>query len=318
MIAVVYYHAYQHTACADGLTAAAITREALAARHPNGQAGVICLPIHYGQPAEIPDIDACEGIWFVDYCPTAEQLEGVLSALGEHVPVTICDHHASQQATGEALAATRDTLRFFYASEDSGASLVWHHFHPGQPMPALVEDVRDIDLWHWQRPHSYGVSILISQNNSLRFAAEMLAPEGYAHHLATARAIGDFHMGLASQQARSAMLADVRVCRDGDIVWSSPGRIPVLATDETTSSLAVSRAARDHQDHTAIDIAVGFHTTVDKHGTAIIKLSVRGLGQDSTLPLTQSLGGGGHYSASGARASRVEILADENRVIFHA
>lgn len=320
MSVIVYYHAK----CPDGLTAAAVTRHALFMRQniPNDE--VLCLPIQYGKLVSIPDElpSVLERIYFVDYCPDHEQLSTVMQRLGNDIPIIILDHHISRKETGETLARDHANIAFVFDNNQSGASLCARQFQSSSAhtvLASVIQDVRDIDLWHWKRPDSYGMSILIGQKNSVDFTEALLDQATYEAYLPTARALSDFHRDLALSQGKSSMLAKVKLIDGDTLLWESHGMIPVLATDGMTSSLAVNRAIDYHQMDTQADIGIGFYTSMNKEThQAIIKLSVRGNGEHSTLAVTQPLGGGGHYNASGAKASRVEILADQNLVIFHA
>lgn len=319
MSAIIYYHAN----CPDGLTAAAVTRQYCRKHLGMPTRNVICLPIHYGTPPEIPEAlpSALQHIYFVDFCPDADQLDVALETLGHEVPITIVDHHITQQDVGRQLEGDYPNLTFIFDNNESGASLCAKHLlclSEGS-LPYVVRDVRDIDLWHWERSTSYGITTLIGQKNDIGVVDRLLDAEGYFGLLPTAEALSEFHQGMAQKQAQAAMLAHVQVKRDGALLWESQGMIPVLATDGMTSSLAVNRAIDRYQTDMETDIGIGFYTSMDQDSLkAFIKLSARGNGEHSTLEVTQPLGGGGHRNASGARASRIEILADENRVVIHA
>jgi oligoribonuclease NrnB/cAMP/cGMP phosphodiesterase (DHH superfamily) len=91
-----------------------------------------------------------------------------LRALGEVAAhVLVLDHHVSardhfesDRGLDNALRAHGHLVRFDL--ERSGATLAWHHFHPGVPAPSLLAYVEDQDLWRWKLPGSEEVNAAIS------------------------------------------------------------------------------------------------------------------------------------------------------------
>ena len=66
--------------------------------------------------------------------------------------VTLLDHHETAAAE---LAGLDNCV---VDQSKAGSVLAWEHFHPGQPVPHLLEYVQDRDLWQWQLPDSQAVS----------------------------------------------------------------------------------------------------------------------------------------------------------------
>lgn len=316
MSVIIYYHAN----CPDGLTAAAVTQEFVRKQLSVGEP--ICVPISYGITPYLPSdmVTVPEHIYFVDFCPNLEQAHAILDHFGRHIPVTIIDHHISQKEMGHQLEKARSNISFIFDNEESGASLAYKHFYGASDddLPKVVADVRDIDLWHWERPDSYGFSTLIGQKNDISFVTDLLVDEFYLEMLPTAKALSEFHWDIARKQARAAMPAKVTIFQGEQVAWQSQGPIPVLATDGMTSSLAINQAILCHQDVTQMDIGIGFYTSLDTDSqTYKVKLSVRSNGEYSTLEATQPIGGGGHRNASGAVAKRIDVMADQGVVSIY-
>jgi hypothetical protein len=70
--------------------------------------------------------------------PTLEQMRADAKSL------TILDHHKTAQ---EAL---HDFPGAVFDMKKSGARLAWEHFHPGAPVPLLIQYIEDRDLYNWQ------------------------------------------------------------------------------------------------------------------------------------------------------------------------
>jgi len=70
--------------------------------------------------------------------PTLEQMRADAKSL------TILDHHKTAQ---EVL---HDFPGAVFDMKKSGARLAWEHFHPGAPVPRLIQYIEDRDLYNWQ------------------------------------------------------------------------------------------------------------------------------------------------------------------------
>jgi hypothetical protein len=100
---------------------------------------------------------------FVDIAPDNESLHD-LTEQAERV--VVLDHHVSSRerymsdpSLENRVEAGGHLVRFDL--EHSGAVLAWHHFHPDEPVPALLRYVEDQDLWSWKLPRSEEVNAAI-------------------------------------------------------------------------------------------------------------------------------------------------------------
>ncbi|MGE4159610.1 MAG: phosphoesterase [Planctomycetota bacterium] len=66
--------------------------------------------------------------------------------------LVVLDHHISAQKELGDLDFCHFTM------DKSGARIAWEHFHPGAPVPELILDIEDRDLWKWQRPDSRAIT----------------------------------------------------------------------------------------------------------------------------------------------------------------
>jgi oligoribonuclease NrnB/cAMP/cGMP phosphodiesterase (DHH superfamily) len=70
--------------------------------------------------------------------PTLEQMRADAKSL------TILDHHKT------AKEALHDFPGAVFDMTKSGARLAWEHFHPGAPVPRLIQYIEDRDLYNWR------------------------------------------------------------------------------------------------------------------------------------------------------------------------
>jgi hypothetical protein len=124
-----------HGKCADGFGAA------FAAWLRLGDAADY-LACHYGDPP--PAVEGRE-VFILDYSFEPE----VLRAMGLQArSITLLDHHISAQKRLQGLALACPHRLYFDLSR-SGAAIAWEHFHPGQPLPYLLQAIQARDLWSW-------------------------------------------------------------------------------------------------------------------------------------------------------------------------
>ena len=172
----VLYHAH----CPDGFGAAwaAWTRLGETATY---------IPVRHGVPP--PDLPECGRLFLVDFAYPLEEL----AQLGEAAAhITILDHHKSAQS---ALAEIREPSRLdpdntqpglfaLFDMDESGATLSWQYFQPGEECPELLLYIKDRDLWQHALPGSQAVNAAIrSYPYDFTLWSEKLADEHAITHL---------------------------------------------------------------------------------------------------------------------------------------
>jgi hypothetical protein len=156
-----------HGNCADGFGAAwAVWRRF-------GDA-VRYVPAFYGQ--EPPDV-ACKNVVLVDFSYKLSVLRSMLASgdVDQAETILILDHH---KTAAEDLRDIRPPdegydpetwrrgweswgtwpVRCQFDMNRSGAVMAWEFFHPGEPVPALLQYVQDRDLWRFNLPRSREVA----------------------------------------------------------------------------------------------------------------------------------------------------------------
>jgi uncharacterized protein len=122
-----------HGGCKDGYGAAW-------AAHLHFKATADYIPAFHHKP--LPVFRPESEIWFLDFCPRAQQLVELLDA--GHM-VNILDHHAT---TREILETVQNpNLKAVLDIEQSGAVVTWKHFFPRRKVPLLLQYVQDRDIW---------------------------------------------------------------------------------------------------------------------------------------------------------------------------
>jgi hypothetical protein len=131
---LVLYHGH----CADGFGAALSAWLAL------GDAAEY-RPCLYGEPT--PDVSGRD-VFILDYSFEPD----VMHALGRQARrITLLDHHISAQKRLQHIHLDCD-CRLHFDLGRSGAVIAWEYFHPGQPVPYLLQAVQARDLWTWDVP----------------------------------------------------------------------------------------------------------------------------------------------------------------------
>ncbi len=130
-----------HKDCTDGTAAAAVILK----KFPEA----LVFPLHHSYTREdlqpiISLIDNETDFYTID-CAL-----GVNEMLNKGVKVTTIDHHASVKESCEKLSKENSNYSFVFDNDRSGASLSWNYFFPDQELPELIKYVEDVDLWKWK------------------------------------------------------------------------------------------------------------------------------------------------------------------------
>lgn len=130
-----------HKNCTDGFTAAWVAHRALG----RGE----LMQANYGDAP--PDVRG-QDVVIVDFSYPRDVLVGMREQANS---LLVLDHHKTAQEELEGL----DFCVFDMG--ECGASLTWKHYHPGVPLPPVVEYVKDRDLWLWTKLFSKEISAYI-------------------------------------------------------------------------------------------------------------------------------------------------------------
>jgi hypothetical protein len=132
MAAIVLYHAF----CADGFGAAWAAWKKLGA-------SASYIPVQHGVPP--PAIAPGSEVYILDFAYPRAEIESIRSRVAS---LRVIDHHHT---------AEEELRGLDYAIFDDGKSaavLSWEFFHPGEPVPEVLQYVMDRDLWLYRLPRS--------------------------------------------------------------------------------------------------------------------------------------------------------------------
>ncbi|HNZ91330.1 MAG TPA: phosphoesterase, partial [Acidovorax sp.] len=135
---------YHGRNCPDGFGAA------LAAWRYYGDAAEF-RGLDHGEIQSVDDLPALQGraVYILDFSFPAE----ILRAIDERAAkLVMLDHHKSAAEKLTGFACRCGVVHF--DMDKSGARLAWEFFHPGQPVPALLQYIEDRDIWKWAFPES--------------------------------------------------------------------------------------------------------------------------------------------------------------------
>ena len=276
-----------HKGCQDGLAAAAC-----ACISPYNGTDYLpnFVPMSYGDvktflaKPDIIEILKGKNILFVDFSFKRKDLEYLKTLANK---VMVLDHHKS------AMEDLKDVEGCFFDMEESGASMAWNYFFPGEPLPLYIKYVKDRDLWAWKlrensEPFYYGV-VDIKGKTELPFAYTLyfrdsevlLAVEHGKHIMAKNREI-------IQERVIEARTRHVRI--DGNEY-----KIMILEVD---SFFLISETAEYMYTHNDVCFTVIWKHKPEK-GEYILSFRTN---QDEidVSKIAVYYGGGGHAKASGA------------------
>lgn len=260
---LVIYHGH----CPDGFCAAWIARKALGEidLHPVGPEG--------GAP---PNVIGRE-VFVLDMAydrATIEQMHSDAASL------VVLDHHATNQ---EKLAGLPYCT---FDNDESGASLAWKHFFPEEPLPWLVQYVRDRDLKRLELPGWREVS-----------AVTMSTPHHFAawDRLADRTAEDAIHLG-----------AGIREHIDNYIAAVISKAFPVQIGQYTVACVNVPHPNMPDVLDALVDastpIAMGFYWNKDRWA-----YSLRSRGDFDVSEIAKQYRGGGHKNMAGFTSGSILI-----------
>lgn len=287
LVACVVYHG----GCVDGLFGLAVVRRALEGKGYEVRA----IAGAYNKP--LPSMEGAALVVCVDFCPTAEQLQDLRAA---HDNVTVIDHHDTARPL---LEHVRGMMEVVFDMDESGATLAWRHYFPGEPMPALLGYVRDRDLWRWELPGSKPINYMLQKLKRHEGALPPFDLWGHGGYIDSLKSMGDVEMRVRDE----AVLSAVARCH-----WRQVGvhRVPCTMMQLWESELG-HELLNAHPE-----ALISANISVQADGS--VRFSVRANDRLHVGDLMRDLfGGGGHPNAAGAEFADVAALEAACPTIKH-
>lgn len=260
-------HVIYHHPCTDGAAAAFAAWLAL------GDAATYHGANYSGKKPEIPD---GADVVFVDFSWPRAELDALAARCKS---VTVLDHH---KTAAEALAGFPGAT---FDMNKSGAVLAWEYFHPGQPVPRMLELIQDRDLWRWEFGDDSREFAAYLQTRELTIGTmrEVFALTQESADLARLLEQGAIVLGVERQQIKR--LADL-----ASFVDVAGYKVPA-ANAPIHQSEVCSELLRRHPD---APFAAAFVIAPDAE-----RWSLRSRGGFDVAAVAAGLGGGGHAAAAG-------------------
>lgn len=252
-----------HDPCTDGMGAK------YAAWKKFGDTAIY-LGVNYDKP--LPGLEDGSTVYMVDFSVPKAQLHALKARMSK---VFVIDHHKTAQ---EDLAGEPDTI---FNMDKSGAVLAWEYFHPGTPVPTLLNVIQDRDLWRWAFPNTKHIlnALSLHGNDVTTWDEISDVPESM---VSDGKSVSKFQQGYVDFVTKPYNVTFI----------SMNGAKGALVNTTSQGSEVGNKVCTDHN----LDFCIYF--SVIRSG--VVNLGFRSNGFDVT-PFAKALGGGGHKQASGAR-----------------
>jgi uncharacterized protein len=268
---IVLYHG---PSCVDGFGSAFAAWKSL------GDAATY-LPVQYGDP--VPDTPVGGTIYVLDFSYPRREL---IALARRSSRVVVLDHHKSARDELAGLGNSIPGLGVTFDMTKSGAVLAWEYFHPGTPVPRLLNYVQDRDLWTWKLSGSreFSAALAIEPRDFKvwdNIASDTADPGLLVDFIRRGAAVLKYQKGLVDGLAAKAILVTV-----GDHAG-----IPAVNSPLFQSELGEELLKRFPESPFA---ACWF-----MKDEVIEVWSLRSRGDFDVSAVAKSLGGGGHPGAAG-------------------
>jgi len=219
---------------------------------------------------------------FLDFCPPAQELMNLSSICST---ILVIDHHTSNERLVKGWEKGPSNIKFIWDISKAGCRLTWEYYHPGEPVPKLIDHAEDHDMWKFALPKTReiigGLRIHLRSFEEIDLMSKnlpALASEG-----TTIRA---YETILAENFAREAYVSKIGP--------STGIKTPVIVVNGPPflASQIAGQVAKKKSRPSIIGI---YWDRAD--GSRV--WSLRSSGEVSCLDLARSMGGGGHPKAAG-------------------
>ncbi len=262
---IVFYHA----GCPDGFGSAYAAWKKFGAK-------AMYLPYQHQRP--LPLSPEGKEVYFIDIIAPEKELVKLIKI---NKRVTAIDHHAMMAPL------VKKTYKPLFNNNRSGAVLAWQYFHGKKPVPRLLKNVEDIDLWRFKVPYSREIAsalelILFDFKKWDRFAKQLERPSSRAKVIAAGKIIRAYEQNIIDHLVNHEALL-VRF-----------GKYKVLAVNSPILHSEIGNALYTKLPSFGI---------VWRDTPHMRKFSLRSNGKVDVAKLAARFGGGGHKAAAGFRTS---------------
>lgn len=227
--------------------------------------------VNYGQP--LPEIPRGSDLYIIDFSYPKDVLRNLNGRMNK---LLVLDHHktAQEDLAGEPYAV--------FDMDRSGAVLAWNYFHPGVPVPTLLQMIQDRDLWQWKIPHSKPVlEFLRVHGDDVKTWDTIIEPG--EHVIEVGKYLNRYKDSLVAQAVKPEEIKFTTI--NGYKVAIRNGH---YFPSEIGSELCKKYS---------VDFSITYFITNE----GVVSLSFRSIGNKDVSKIAKVLGGGGHKNAAGAR-----------------
>ncbi|MBI4088567.1 hypothetical protein HY415_00520 [Candidatus Kaiserbacteria bacterium] len=263
---VVFYHAD----CLDGFGSA------YAAWKKFGDSAEY-IPTKYGHEPVVAEA-ANKQTFFIDFCYPKEVMDEVVKSAASLV---VLDHHEGLKEVVESVPV------HVYDANRSGATIAWSYFHPGVPIPELLQHIEDEDLYRFNMPDTRALGVFLSANDfsfSLwdRVATDLENSEKRQKVLDTARTYVDYFNHLI----------ELSITNAHPVLFEGHQVLLANTSPMKTLKSAVGNALAKKMP------PFGLVMSVHPNGLGV---SIRGDGSIDVSAIARKYGGNGHPNSAGFR-----------------
>lgn len=196
----------------------------------------------------------------------------------------VLDHHIGAKNQYEG---NKDWDHVFDISK-SGARMAWEFFHPGEPIPPLIQYIEDRDLYTWKYDESRAFLAALDSypmNFDTYDFIHTLQGDELELFLQEGRAINRFQQGMVSRTVEKAVPAYLHVPKMGCRLCN----VVNCASKEIISDVG----------HKLSSVNMFGMVWSYSHEKEAYLVSLRSIGDLDVCKIAQEFGGGGHKNASG-------------------
>lgn len=269
---------YYHAGCPDGFGAAWSVWRAW------GERGLY-LPRGHDDALDVAKHDDAQVV-FADIAPPPR----MALELGEFASqLVVLDHHLTARdlftADPRLLPSLADRGHHVeFDLDHSGAVLAWRHFHPEEPVPALLTYVEDQDLWNWKLPESEAVNAAIGSYPREFETWDVLSRRPW--------------QDLAAEGA--PILRAQRIEVERTLRFAHPIQVGELRVEAVNALQNRSRVGHELAKRAAFGHPIG---AVYRAVGTRVDVSIYSIGAVDVSAVAERFGGGGHRNASGFSVS---------------
>lgn len=263
-----------HASCLDGSGAR------YAAEKRFGEDATYC-PVQYGRA--MPKIEDNSIVYILDFSYSKAILEKLKSRVKELV---VLDHHKTAQED------LKDLPYAVFDMDKSGAVLAWEYFHPGVPVPKLLQMVQDRDLWKFTLEDTRAVAAGFTRRQKIFADWDRACSDS---------TIGRYFLDTIKKEGMAILEYEA------DLVKSAVGHTVVIdyygyKVGMVNATAVISDIGHGIYTDPALKVDYSISFFVDTIGKHVV-LSFRSKGDMDVGAIAKGLKGGGHKNASGARVS---------------